>query len=138
MMSNLERIFQALLFEAGAVFFTVVLMRLATAHNTGELTLTIVLISVIALIWNLFFNVVFDRLFQGERVHRSWAVRTLHTISFELGLLIFTLPLVAFILHVSWWEAFVMDISMTLFVMFYTLIFHWCYDHIRHWLSQHR
>ncbi|AHG82686.1 membrane protein [Bibersteinia trehalosi USDA-ARS-USMARC-188] len=137
-MSNLERICQALLFEAGAILLTVLLMRVATSHQTGELTLTIVLISVIALIWNVFFNFVFDKLFQGEKVHRSWAVRTLHTISFELGLLIFTLPLVAFILHVSWWEAFVMDISMTLFVMFYTLIFHWCYDHIRHWLSQHR
>lgn len=133
-MSTIERIFQAILFEIGAVISTVGLMRLATEHSTNSLTITIVLISLIALIWNFVFNLLFDRLFQGERIHRSWKVRTLHTLCFELGLLLFTLPLVAFMLKISWWEAFIMDISMTLFVMLYTLIFHWCYDHIRHYL----
>lgn len=133
-MSNLERIFQAILFEVGAVLSTVLLMSLTTNHGTGMLTTTIVFISLIALVWNFVFNLVFDRIFTGEKIHRSWAVRILHTLLFELGLLIFTVPLVAFMLNIGWWEAFVMDIVMTLVVMIYTVIFHWCYDHIRYYL----
>lgn len=137
-MSTIERIFQAILFEIGAVLSTVMLMSFATEHSTNSLTITIVLISLIALVWNFIFNLFFDKIFKGERVHRNWQVRALHTLCFELGLLIFTLPLVAFMLNVSWWKAFIMDISMTLFVMCYTFVFHWCYDHIRHYLTQQR
>lgn len=137
-MSNLERLFQALLFELGAILITVLLMSFATEHNTRMLTGTIVFISLIALLWNVVFNFAFDRIFTGERVQRGWGIRSLHTILFELGLLLFTIPLVAYMLNVGWWEAFVTDIAMTLLVMVYTLIFHWCYDHFRHWLKYHK
>lgn len=130
-MSKLERLLHAVLFEIGAVISTVLLMDLLTSHGTTLLTTTIILISLIAMGWNVVFNTVFDRFFQGERLARGIAVRLLHTIAFELGLLVFTLPLVAYMLNVGWWEAFVMDIGMTLFVMGYGLIFNWIYDYLR-------
>lgn len=137
-MSNEERVFHAILFEALAVILTIGLTWLFTANSVSSLFHTIVLISLIAMVWNFVFNKVFDHIFQGNRVERSWALRLFHTICFELGLLVFTLPLVAYILEVSWWEAFVLDIGMTLFVMLYTLIFNWSYDHLRESIFRRR
>lgn len=137
-MSPLERIFHAVLFEIGAIISTVWLMGSVTEHSNGLLTTTIILISLIALSWNVVFNALFDKLFQGERLARGLSVRLLHTIGFELGLLAFTLPLVAYMLNIGWWEAFLMDIGMTLIVMGYSLIFNWCYDYLRYKLRQSR
>lgn len=129
-MSALERLFHAALFELGAILTTVVLMSLLTPHGSLQLSSTIVLISVIAMAWNMVFNLFFDKLFPGERLARGLGIRLLHTTAFELGLLIFTVPLVAFMLNVGWWEAFVMDIGMTLIVMLYALLFNWAYDYL--------
>lgn len=137
-MSNLERLFHAVLFEIGAIISTVLLMSGVTDHNTGLLTTTIIVISLIAIAWNIVFNLFFDKLFQGERLSRGLGIRLLHTVGFELGLLVFTLPLVAFMLNIGWWEAFLMDITMTLFVMGYSLVFNWMYDYIRHALRRSR
>lgn len=137
-MSKFERFFHALLFEIGAVLCTVLLVGALTSHATGLLTTTIILISLIAMVWNMLFNLLFDRLFTGERLERGLGIRLLHTVSFELGLLLFTLPLVAVMLNISWWEAFVMDIGMTLFVMLYSLVFNWLYDYARWRLLQRK
>lgn len=137
-MSNLERLFHAVLFEIGAIISTVLLMSGVTDHNTGLLTTTIIVISLIAIAWNIVFNLFFDKLFQGERLSRGLGIRLLHSVGFELGLLVFTLPLVASMLNIGWWEAFLMDIAMTLFVMGYSIVFNWMYDYIRHALCRSR
>lgn len=131
MMSTFERFVHALLFEIGAVFSTVVLMDFLTNHGTSQLTIMIIFISMIAMGWNVVFNLLFDRCFPGERLARGLAIRLLHTIAFELGLLLFTVPLVALMLHIGWWDALVMDMGMTLFVMGYSLVFNWLYDILR-------
>lgn len=130
-MSLLERTFHALLFEILAVLFTTAGMAWFTDHNISALFGTIVSISLIAVLWNFVFNYFFDTVFTGAREQRSVRLRLFHTIAFEVGLLIFTIPLVAYILQVDFWSAFVMDIGMTLFIMVYTFIFNWCYDHLR-------
>ena len=55
----------------------------------------------------------------------------LHAISFEGGLLIFTVPIIAYFLKVDWITAFMMDFSLTVMVTVYTFIFNWVYDHAR-------
>ncbi|WGE31878.1 PACE efflux transporter [Actinobacillus genomosp. 2] len=133
-MSRLERIFHASLFESFAILFTVIGMSLFTSHQMTLLTGTIVSISVVAVCWNMFFNAIFDRLFTAPRETRGVILRICHTLAFEGGLLIFTIPLVAYLLNVDWWTAFVMDIGMTLFVVVYTFFFNLVYDHIRAWI----
>ncbi|WGE89278.1 PACE efflux transporter [Actinobacillus arthritidis] len=133
-MSRLERIFHALLFESFAILFTVIGMSLFTNHQTALLTGTIVSISVVAVFWNMLFNTIFDRFFTGPRETRSVPLRIFHTLVFEGGLLIFTVPLVAYMLSIDWWTAFMMDIGMTLFVVVYTFFFNLIYDRIRAWI----
>lgn len=130
-MTAWERVFHAVLFEFFAIIFTVILTSWLTDHSTAALTSVIVLISVIAMVWNFIFNWLFDKIVTGERVKRGLGIRILHSVLFEGGLLIFTLPLVMYMLDITLWHAFVMDIGMTLFVLVYSVIFNWIYDHLR-------
>ncbi|WGE56919.1 PACE efflux transporter [Actinobacillus equuli] len=132
-MSRLERIFHAVLFELFAILFTVIGMSLFTSHHTGLLTGTIVSISIVAMLWNMLFNTVFDHIFTAPRETRTVGLRIFHTLVFEGGLLFFTIPLVAYMLDVDWWSAFIMDIGMTLFVIVYAFFFNLSYDHLRAW-----
>ncbi|PJG85550.1 PACE efflux transporter [Conservatibacter flavescens] len=130
-MSFKERIFHAILFEVFAVLLTVLLMAYFTDHSTALLSGTIIAISLIAMLWNMVFNWVFDKFHTGPREKRSLLTRVLHVVLFEGGLLIATIPLVAFVLNVSLWEAFVMDIAMTIFITVYSFIYNYLYDQIR-------
>lgn len=130
-MSVYERIFHAILFEVLAVILTVIGFSLFTSHNTGALTGVVILISLIAMVWNFIFNWVFDKFFTASRETRNFKIRLIHTLLFEGGLLCMTLPLVAYILKISLWQAFILDVAMTLFIIIYTLIFNWIYDHVR-------
>lgn len=130
-MSVYERIFHAILFEIIAIILTVIGLTYFTSHDTGLLTGVVILISLIAMLWNMVFNWVFDRYFTESRETRGLKIRLLHTFLFEGGLLCMTLPLVAYILKISLWDAFILDLAMTIFIMIYTLIFNWIYDHLR-------
>ncbi|MDD0824297.1 PACE efflux transporter [Mannheimia sp. AT1] len=130
-MTARERVLHAVLFELFAIIFTVILTSLFTSHSTGALTGVIILISVIAMVWNFIFNWGFDKVITGERVARGLGIRIIHSLLFEGGLLIFTIPLVMYMLNIGWWEAFLLDIGMTLFILVYSVIFNWVYDHLR-------
>lgn len=129
-----ERIFQAILFETIAVILSLFLVKLLMKQSQSSdvmITGMLIAISLIAMIWTFIFNWLFDRVFTGEKVQRSVKVRVLHVILFEGGLLIFTLPLIAFVLKINLWQAFLMDIALTLFILVYAFVFYWIYDHIR-------
>ena len=49
-------------------------------------------------------------------------------IGFEGGLMLATIPMVAYALQMSIWQAIVLDFSLTLCILVYTFIFQWCYD----------
>lgn len=126
-----ERIFHAILFETLAILISILALELVTEHATEKLSLVVILISVIAVGWNFIFNWIFDRTFTEPREKRSFLLRVFHTLLFEGGLLVLTLPLVAYILQVSLITAFVMDVGLTLLILVYTFIFNWLYDHLR-------
>lgn len=130
-MSVWERIFHMLLFEALAVLLTIGGLWLLTDHHVGALSGVVIAISLIAMVWNFIFNWGFDYLVPGDRVLRSLKVRFWHVILFEGGLLLFTIPLVAYMLQIGWYQAFIMDIGMTLFILVYAFAFNWIYDHLR-------
>ena len=85
-------------------------------------------ISVMAMMLNFFFNYVFDKFATGKREERSLKLRILHTVCFECTLLLFTIPVVAYLLDLSLWHAFLADIGLRLLIMLYALVFNWLYD----------
>lgn len=130
-MSPKERIFQAILFETLLVGLMTLLTVWFTQHGAGKTGALMIAISAIALIWNVIFNWLFDKKFSAPRETRSLKIRILHAVLFEGGLLLATLPLLMLWLKMNLWQALMMNIAMTLFVLIYTMIFHWIYDNAR-------
>ncbi|MEH6452088.1 MAG: PACE efflux transporter [Psychromonas sp.] len=130
-MSMKERVFHSVLFEGVAVSLSIAGLDVFTEHDIAALSGTMIVIATIAMIWNFLFNWVFDRIMKGPKEKRSISLRVMHVLVFEAGLLIFTIPVMAFILEVSLWDAFIMDIGVTIFITFYAFTFNLIYDNVR-------
>ena len=130
-MSVWERLFHAVLFEVLAITLSVMGLAIFTDHPVRELSGTMIVVATIAMIWNFIFNAVFDRFVTGQRELRSWRIRVVHTTIFEAGLLLFTVPTIAVILGIGIWEAFILDLGVTIFITCYAMVFNFVYDHVR-------
>lgn len=88
--------------------------------------------SIIATIWNFIYNLGFDHamLKWHGSVHKTLLIRVFHAFLFEGGLLLLFMPMIAWYLGISLWEAFIMDIAMASFYVVYAFIYNWLYDQI--------
>ncbi|KHN52339.1 multidrug/biocide efflux PACE transporter [Pectobacterium fontis] len=93
-------------------------------------TLTLILASV-AMVWNMTYNAVFDRLWPADRVKRRLPIRIAHALGFEGGFILIGLPLAAWVLNVTLWQALMLEIGFFLFFLPYTVVYNWCYDVLR-------
>ncbi|WP_414472139.1 PACE efflux transporter [Microvirga sp. M2] len=86
----------------------------------------------IATIWNYVYNVGFDALMQRLTggTQKSVAIRVVHAVLFEVGLLIVLMPLIAWYLGIGLLQAFYMDVSFAVFYMVYAFVFNWGYDRV--------
>lgn len=126
-----ERIFHSVLFEGLALSMSIAGLAIFTDHDIAALSGTMIVIATIAMLWNFVFNWGFDKLKPGPKEQRSLSLRVIHVIAFEIGLLIFTIPVMAVILKVGIWEAFLMDIGVTIFITIYAFTFNLVYDNVR-------
>lgn len=94
-------------------------------HVTGSLGVAMALTSVL---WNMIFNHYFEKYEAKQKWVRTFKVRLMHAIGFEGGLMLATIPMVAYAMHIHLWKAVVLDFSMTMCILVYTFIFQWCYD----------
>lgn len=126
-----RRIVYVALYEAIAIAFTSTVLVLLGVAGGAEAGLLSVAASAIAVAWNLVFNAWFERWEVRQTVKgRSVARRIAHAIGFEGGLIVFLVPLIAWWLDVSLWQALVLDIGLMVFFLVYTFAFTWCFDHL--------
>jgi uncharacterized membrane protein len=90
-----------------------------------------VMLSSIAMGWNMLFGALFERLERARGWQRTPLVRCLHAMLFEGGLVFICVPLVAWWLAVDYWQALLLDIGILLFFLPYTYVFNWLYDTVR-------
>lgn len=96
-----------------------------------ELTGTLaVLMAIVAMFWNMLFNHFFEKLEHAFQLKRGLGLRVLHALGFEGGLLVVSVPMIAYIMQLGLWNAFLLDIGLTLCILVYTFIFQWCFDSI--------
>lgn len=126
-----ERIFHACTFEFFAIVFTMLIGVFLLNKPIASMGVLSILISVTALLLNIVFNWLFDRFFPFVNGDRPVKIRMLHAIGFEGTLVLFTVPMIAFFLKVSFVEAFMIEIGFLIFFLFYTYIYNWCYDKVR-------
>lgn len=131
-MTAKERVFHAVLFECGAIAVSLLILKLFGTKNMNAALGVSILMAFMAMAWNVVFNWVFDKVFTGERLHRGIGVRLLHVGLFEGGLLLFTVPVIACVLKVSLWQAFLMDIGLASAITVYAFIYNWGYDWVRY------
>ena len=130
-MSFKERLIHSILFEIILItIFTFALQYIT--HQSIEKVFTLVIsLSIIAVIWNFIFNLIFDKFVTGNREKRTLKIRFIHSILFEIGLILPTLPLIATLLKIGLLEAFIMDIGFIMFVLIFTVVYNYIYDHAR-------
>ena len=126
-----ERFFHALAFELLAIVICAPLGAWLLGYSLAHIGLLTLMISLVALIWNMIFNAIFDRAQQRFGFERTLVARSFHAMLFEIGLLLAVVPLAAWWLDIGLWEAFVLDIGIALFFLPYTFLFNLAYDRLR-------
>ena len=129
--SGRERFFHALVFEVIAIALCAPLGAWLLGYSLTHMGLLTLMISLIAMVWNMGFNALFDRAQRRMGFQRNLGARVVHSLIFEIGLILAVVPLAAWWLDIGLWEAFVLDIGIVLFFLPYTFIFNWSYDHLR-------
>jgi uncharacterized membrane protein len=87
--------------------------------------------SVIAIVWNVSFNTLFEKWEARQRVKgRSVLRRVVHAVGFEGGLALVLIPLMAWWFGVGLWEATLMEAGLLLFFLVYTYVFNWSFDRV--------
>lgn len=96
--------------------------------NTGPLA---VMITTIAMAWNFIYNTRFEYWERRQVVKgRSVARRVAHAIGFQLTLVVYLIPLIAWWLGISLWEAFVVDLAFIILIPCYTFLYNWLFDRV--------
>jgi uncharacterized membrane protein len=132
-----ERALHALAFELIATLICAPVLGWVMDTSLAKMGALTVAISLVAMAWNMVFNTVFDRVQRRIGFTKTPPVRVVHTLLFEIGLAVMTVPLAAWWLGIGLWEAFLLDAGILLFFVPYTLIFNWGYDVLRErWLKQ--
>ena len=88
-------------------------------------------IAVMALLWNMLFNSLFDAWLKRHHLSKNIRIRILHAFLFEVGLICFALPFIMWWLNISLWQALTLDIGFILFYLPYTYIYSLIYDTLR-------
>jgi len=128
-MKNRERVFHAVSFEIILLAIFIPMSALVTQKPSGDLAIVGVSLSLLAVAWNYIYNVGFDKLFGAERIQRGMKLRVLHAVCFETGMVVLGVPLIAWMLQISLLAAIILEAGFLVFILIYTLLFNWLYDH---------
>lgn len=126
-----RKITQAVLYELVAVACVGPAVALAFDAGMAHSTLLSVIMSAMALGWNLLYNHLFEywEARQAQR-SRTFVRRLLHAIGFEGGLVLILLPVVACWLDISLWAALGTNLALFVFFFAYAFVFQWAFDRV--------
>jgi Predicted membrane protein len=127
-----DRIRHAVSFEIVGILLATPLAAFAFQLHAGDSAVIVIGSATVAMAWNYVYNLIFDlgmaRL-RGTTL-KTPAIRVLHAVLFEIGLLLMLMPLIALYLGIPLWQALVLDLGFALFYMGYALVFNWAYDRL--------
>jgi uncharacterized membrane protein len=131
MQGTSRKILQAVLYEAGGVLFVAPALALIYGQGMGYSTLLSLVISAVALAWNMLFNGLFEWWERRQRDRqRNWRRRLLHSLGFEGGLTLILTPVIAAWLGIGLWLALVTNLGLFAFFFLYSLVFQWLFDRV--------
>ncbi|WP_417615977.1 PACE efflux transporter [Oceanisphaera sp.] len=127
-----DRIRHTLGFEIIGLLIFAPVATLLFGYNMFEMGIMAVVGSVIATVWNYVYNLLFDHALLRLRntVHKTTLIRVFHAFLFEGGLLVLFLPMIAWYLSISLWQAFTMGMAMSVFYLCYAFVYNLVYDKV--------
>ncbi|WP_445115600.1 chlorhexidine efflux PACE transporter AceI [Acinetobacter sp. WZC-1] len=130
MLISKRRIIHAFSYEI--ILLIIIAMALSFIFEVPlELSGTLgVVMALTSVIWNMVFNHFFEKFEASRQLKRTVAVRIWHALGFEGGLMLITIPMVAYAMKMALIEAVLLDFSITLCILVYTFIFQWGYDYV--------
>jgi uncharacterized membrane protein len=140
-MNKQERVFHAVVFEALALAMIVPASALITGKGASDLAFVGVGLSLFTVVWNYYYNLMFDRMFGQDRENRTLKMRIGHTAGFEGGLIFITVPSIAWFLQITIGQALLLEAGFLVFFFFYATAFNWGYDRIQpyqRWIQNQR
>ncbi|OWV96487.1 PACE efflux transporter [Rhizobium sp. R693] len=132
MRKTADRIRHAISFEIIGLALVTPLGALAFGMPMADIGVVGVAGATLATVWNYIYNLGFDHLIKRLTggTQKSVAMRLLHAVMFETGLLLALLPMIAWYLGISVVQALMMDLSFALFYVVYAFVFNWAYDRV--------
>lgn len=132
MRSRADRIRHALAFELIGLVLVTGFGGWLLGLDASHFGLMALVFSVLATVWNYYYNRLFDLWLlrrRGSPVKRQWD-RFVHALLFEAGLLLITLPIIAWWLEMTLWQALAADVAMVVFYLAYAYIYNLAYDNL--------
>ncbi|MCI1024903.1 PACE efflux transporter [Pseudomonas putida] len=123
-----QRVIHAVGYEFFAVLLCAPVMSLLfnkPIESTGTLAL---MMSAIAMAWNMAYNWFVDRFVQLPRF--EWKVwhRLVHGLGFEAGIVVWCLPVAAWMLDITLLKALMLELGFFIFILPYTIAYNWMFD----------
>lgn len=131
-MQGLQRkVVHAALYEALAIVSVTAALAALGKGSVAHVGVLALLTSVVALLWNMAFNTLFEawearQALKGRTLRR----RIAHAIGFEGGLVVLVVPLISWWMAMGLWEALLLDLGLVLYFLVYTLVFNWGFDRL--------
>lgn len=87
------------------------------------------IITTIAVTWNFIYTTLFER-WESRQPSRARTVkrRIAHAVGFQLTLIVFLIPLIAWWMNISLAQAVLLDAALIIFIPCYTFAFNWLFD----------
>lgn len=90
-----------------------------------------IMITVVAAVWNLAFNYLFEAWERRRRDRtRTTYRRILHAVAFQLTLVCLLIPLIVWWLEITLVQAFLLDLVFIVYIPFFTFAYNWTSDKI--------
>lgn len=126
-----RRVVHATLYEMIAISVSTAGLAFLSGQTVEHSSVIAVAASIIAIVWNLLFNRMFELWEVRQKVRgRSILRRVSHALGFEGGLVITLVPLMAWWFDMTLRQALVMNLGMIVFFLFYTFVFNWIFDRV--------
>lgn len=119
------------LFEVFGMTFSALGLALLSGTSPSSTGPLAVAITSIAVTWNVIYTTLFER-WESRQVSRTRTVkrRIAHAVGFQLTLIVFLIPLIAWWMEISLLQAFLLDLALILFIPCYTFAFNWLFDRV--------
>jgi len=133
---HVRRIIYVTSYELVAILLTTLIL-VVVGFGGGSSGLVAVISSTVAVTWNYIWTTIFE-FWEARQASQTRTVRRriVYSVGFEGGLVVFLVPVLAWVLDVPLLEALRLQAGLLVFFLAYTFVFAWLFDRV--WPLQRR